>query len=765
MNKLQAVKRSVHSLMQVGSRSGKSFGGTRSETGSYYVSGDSSNQIVAYGKGTSSAQIGDLSAALAFAFGNGGKFGRMDGSGNIQMLNFLQHIGRRSMDKGMIVTRSSFGKISTNGHCPTFSHIHINEVSKGVQKLNQILRACSNGVNFDRYSIEVGRELLKGAMDLEESLRVLADLQEASDYMNSTQRKSKIKLLEDDEEDDENESAKLTEMKRLDRPRFSFDKPSRTTTSTKETAKNGIKQQFMALTYGEETPRLQAKQLQSSSNFGSHTRSGSYLPDYGTLSTYFEPKSPSISSHSKPEKGRISNVIAKLMGLDELPSKGDSKTTEKEMSSKRKESTVSKKHGASDDSIPQQTENGPHSSSQKRMASSQITPSRDTAFVQKAERIQAIPNGSSKVALSEENSLQQDIEIAARKDAGSVSKIATIIMDNQQSRVNQHNEVAGYRKVLHEKRKEENNKIDEENIVTKKGESKDLFMNNEKMPKAPERQKVSEENALEDTFIKRHAAQTEKKNAGNLLQSKQQKQQHGHEHQQLKVTKKFDNLQEKRKQDVVKQKLQAREAKGNQNELTVLPKTKDSAKGSTKKQLYANLAPGSKKKPMKHIEVKPKGPPNSRNVARATHETSMHVPHQRKKINNKKINESQIDKKIDTVANRRNGTLDHSAGPLNSHSPVRPEMKHQKDEKASINRVAKQESEPEHKGTEAGITEFKETEGSSYPANGVAQLKNVAEGVTFNNSDENECQGLEVPKSLTSSDSVSPIPLELRKYN
>jgi hypothetical protein len=60
-------------------------------------------------------------------------------------------------------------KYSTSGF-PNVSRIYIKGISKGTQKLNQNLRASYSDVKFDTYSIEIGNELLKGAMDLEESL-------------------------------------------------------------------------------------------------------------------------------------------------------------------------------------------------------------------------------------------------------------------------------------------------------------------------------------------------------------------------------------------------------------------------------------------------------------------------------------------------------------------------------------------------------------------------------------------------------------------
>ncbi|MCI41155.1 putative leucine-rich repeat-containing protein, partial [Trifolium medium] len=70
----------------------------------------------------------------------------------------------------------------------TLSRVRINEISKGAHKLNHILRACfSNGVNMDTYSLNFAKELLQGAIDLEESLRMLVDLQKSSEFMITSQ--------------------------------------------------------------------------------------------------------------------------------------------------------------------------------------------------------------------------------------------------------------------------------------------------------------------------------------------------------------------------------------------------------------------------------------------------------------------------------------------------------------------------------------------------------------------------------------------------
>lgn len=120
----------------------------------------------------------DLSAVLSFALENGGKLGRLDSAGNVSVLSFLHQIGRRDLDYGKMERRNGVvdRHQASSSRLRSLSNLHIEEISKGAQKLNMILSACSNGKNFDKYSIEIGKELLKGAVDLEESLRMLVNL-------------------------------------------------------------------------------------------------------------------------------------------------------------------------------------------------------------------------------------------------------------------------------------------------------------------------------------------------------------------------------------------------------------------------------------------------------------------------------------------------------------------------------------------------------------------------------------------------------------
>lgn len=257
--------KNLQAAIRASSMQSKSIGHQRSMSRE-----QSSNQIVPFQKNCGSQQMGDFSMALSFALQNGGKLKRVDSS----MLTFLHQISGGAVD---------FSKMTRNtgstSRVPTLTHLHIKEVARGAQKLNQILSACSNGLNFDQYSIKIGNELLKGAMDLQDSLRMLVDLQEASDVMVTPQRKNRIVLLENGEEDETVEQ----KQKQLDLPRFSFDKPR---------------------------THFQLQTLVNSTNSTSHMPSVGYGDGMKQDNVFGSPQ-------PKAEKGRISNVIAKLMGLEE----------------------------------------------------------------------------------------------------------------------------------------------------------------------------------------------------------------------------------------------------------------------------------------------------------------------------------------------------------------------------------------------------------------------------------------------------------------
>ncbi|XP_038991477.1 uncharacterized protein LOC120114748 [Hibiscus syriacus] len=367
--------------------------------------GQASNQIVPFEGGKKPQQMGDLSMALDFALENGGKI-RTKSSGASSIFSFLLNIGRRQVDYGKMERRNRAvsRQQPSSSQPPILSHIHIEEISRGAQKLNQILRDCSNGLNLNRYSIEIGRELLKGAMDLEESLTLLVNMQETSDYSITPQRKSRLTLLEEDEDDDEN-TVMMAGQKQVSRPIFSFDRPSRNYNDIQEVARTELKLRLAALTYSSGvTNSKHDKKVAAASNLHSHKRSVSYGPDAKSL-TAFSEQTRSTPLQSKQEKSRIPNVIAKLMGIDELPGNVDSKvTTKKEFGNKKVEGIIAKR--PAQESIKKAEQRAKDSTTpslppakQKATIATKIPPVQDTVKPQGGKTL-ATRNVSTRVAVN-----------------------------------------------------------------------------------------------------------------------------------------------------------------------------------------------------------------------------------------------------------------------------------------------------------------------------------------------------------------------------
>ncbi|XP_077233315.1 uncharacterized protein LOC143875598 [Tasmannia lanceolata] len=326
----------------------------------------SSKDIVPIRRAQRSEYIADLHMALAFALENGGRLGNFEFSSNQGIAKvFSHHFGRQSINYGELDSRHiSDMHRSSIVQFPALSHLHIREISKGAQKLNQILKACSKGVNCDRYSINIGKELLRGAIDLEESLRMLVNLQEASEYKVSP-RKKKLELLELEDEDES--KVEVKGQMSSDRPRFSFDGSSRKSPEDVRvvTKTSPLKQKL--LTLNSNTHQLNPdKHSKMNPDFVSHRRSASCDLDSTAIAAFSSIKKREFGSEkfssppnsmtamvpknrkieqpnfrdSEQLKGRIPNVIAKLMGLEELPPKTEPKNNADQKAPGSKKKTV-----------------------------------------------------------------------------------------------------------------------------------------------------------------------------------------------------------------------------------------------------------------------------------------------------------------------------------------------------------------------------------------------------------------------------------------
>ncbi|KAL9246997.1 hypothetical protein vseg_020471 [Gypsophila vaccaria] len=294
-------------IQTIGQKNGSTH--SRGFSSSHNTTQQSVNQIVPFGEGHHSAQKGDLSMAIAYSFDNGGNLKAFELQSNAAMMNLLQQISKRSMQQ-----TSNMQEWQSTNQFPTLTHLHIDEVARGAQKLNQILKACTSGLNIEKGSVEVGKELWKGAIDLEQSLRMLVSLQEASsNCIIKPQKKSRLKLLEEGEDcDDDDSGITIAKQKQVERPVFSFDRTSR---NTKGCVQTDVQQQKQAQNVEPaEKSEKQAPMILK----GSHRRSASCGPE-------FQPPhlvSPSKPKHTTP---RLPNVIAKLMGLEEVPQHAEPK--------------------------------------------------------------------------------------------------------------------------------------------------------------------------------------------------------------------------------------------------------------------------------------------------------------------------------------------------------------------------------------------------------------------------------------------------------
>ncbi|RZC86984.1 hypothetical protein C5167_041915 [Papaver somniferum] len=284
---------------------------------------ESSKQITPIGGGRdrSSENVADLSMALAFALKNNGKHKRMGSSEN-SSTTFLHHIGK--VDLVEVDRRSD---VPSSGPFPTPSPLHKQEISNGAEKLNQILTGCHDGLNSEKFSVEIGYELLKGAMDLEQSLRMLVNLQGVSKNMVIPQRKQRTIRLVEVEEDPSHTTETVNKQTKPERPKLSFNKLSRNSAEDvlQATKTNLIKQKQLTLYSPTEPQKINsAKQAPTtSSETVSHRRSASCGEIANTITLTNSNKHS--RSDSQPKRGRLSNVVAKLMGLEEFPTPIESK--------------------------------------------------------------------------------------------------------------------------------------------------------------------------------------------------------------------------------------------------------------------------------------------------------------------------------------------------------------------------------------------------------------------------------------------------------
>ncbi|KAJ4966658.1 hypothetical protein NE237_018507 [Protea cynaroides] len=728
-----------------------------------------SKEIAPLRRAQNSQYIGDLSMALAFALENGGTLRQLTSSAN-PILGFLQHIGR-SVDFMQMDRSNSLVRNRPQNSCfPTLSQFHVKEISKGAQKLNQILNACSNGLNLDRYSMDIGKELLKGAMELEESLRMLVNLQEASEYMTGPQRKQRIILLED--EDDDETAIGGNHKKQVNRSKTFFKGPNRNSPKDAQEVTKGslVKQQLLALSYPTEAVQFSSNNHKPSSSV-SHRRSVSYGPDSNTLIASSEPMKQSKTDHSKTGKGRIPNVIAKLMGIEELPpntipkdgaekhkvlkpekvSKDAKQITEVRI--KKEERTLMDYRGP-----PSKKTQTPRP--QGLQANISATPG--SSLSPAADKIMVLYNGSFDFVSHEEIP-----HFRGPKDRENMNIISnskpTATINNPKMNTTQLSKISG---IQQDKQGKERKEVKPNPRDWKTIERRE---NSEAFPEALQRMVLQANKHQETADFKQDKGMEkqhkEKKNADNFnMLSNQQKAPHKSGSQQPRESESQGAKlhEDEKRTHSTKGKLQVNNPKGSGTLLTLksmhgttnlqkkLPRMNHAPSGQrSPKEIFEKMSPkGSRKKShSERITTKHKfnidSPGESseaqadNDVKRTTTSTpqqmlseAIHVQPRQEKSSSKdmheRVNSQKRDTKVEEVVTRKNGSTNNTGRPLKQHISVLQQLKQRK-------------SEETHKSKEAISINMSGKAKASEPMNLVPKEK-AEPSSTFNNSLGDGCQ-------------------------
>ncbi|ONH98156.1 hypothetical protein PRUPE_7G233100 [Prunus persica] len=195
------------------------------------------------------------------------------------------------------------------------------EISRGAQKLNHTIDSWSSGKRFDGQPKDVAKDLLKGALDLQESLAMLGKLQEASQYMAHLNKKHTEKSERGRNNGVETHRAYSNHygdhnyVTEFQKPRLSADGSSRSCTEElKKVIRDSlVKQKLVEDTTFVEKPYTFFPQRYMDSCSDSPSTSSSQ-------SSMFHTTSDSTIASAPPQKAKGGpNLIAKLMGIEEYP--------------------------------------------------------------------------------------------------------------------------------------------------------------------------------------------------------------------------------------------------------------------------------------------------------------------------------------------------------------------------------------------------------------------------------------------------------------
>ncbi|KAH7658312.1 hypothetical protein IHE45_17G079800 [Dioscorea alata] len=190
------------------------------------------------------------------------------------------------------------------------TELQLLQVSKGAQNLKEMIDSWSKAPNANKRSKDVARDLLRSAIDLQESLSMLAKLQDASKHMSKVKRNKAANEVEFEEISSSRRFSIDGSFHRLQEPRHSVDGSSK-----------GCVEELRKI-IGDSLFRQNLLSRPSEDEMAQSSRSLRFNPDD-------EFKGPFLQT----KKVKQPNLIAKLMGLDEVPCDAIQREDAKNMSS------------------------------------------------------------------------------------------------------------------------------------------------------------------------------------------------------------------------------------------------------------------------------------------------------------------------------------------------------------------------------------------------------------------------------------------------
>ncbi|XP_008789339.2 uncharacterized protein LOC103706863 [Phoenix dactylifera] len=196
------------------------------------------------------------------------------------------------------------------------TELQLLEVSRGARELTQMIDSWSKVPDLDRRSKEIAEDIVRGALDLQESLIMLERVEEAAKTKSQIKDRGRSGFMEERGAVEEEEfrtqlmGSRRSEIggysNRLQEQRLCYDQSSRS-------LGNKLKNASRDSIYGQNL-----RPISSDDETACSSRSLGYSASSGLDDACYDGRGKAKSS--QPAKVKAPNLIAKLMGLDQVPS-------------------------------------------------------------------------------------------------------------------------------------------------------------------------------------------------------------------------------------------------------------------------------------------------------------------------------------------------------------------------------------------------------------------------------------------------------------